>query len=480
MYDIKEIINPQERNVSQIISDLKDRSVKVEHPWSEMIKDYEPTLHKINTDTTSLKDKHRSDGTLEKSARIAIGLEKLHCKRLAEFTFAIPVKRIYSEAQNDIQTAIIKAIEAVYRTARINSVNIDRANMFYACCQIFTIWYVVKKQNNIYGFDSQYKLKCRTYSPMNGFDLYALIDGMGDMKAMSFEYVVTENNREVTYFEVFTSEKHFLWKRNGEGYEEVTSQISDDGRIINGEDIVIGKIPGVYLQRAVPVYYGLSNLREEIEYTLSRGSNVVAYNSSPILKISGGIKGSEDKGEARRIYRVENGGDVAYVSWQQAIDAQKYHVDMMNKLYWMLAQIPDISFENLKGLGNIGYDARKTLFTDAHLKINDESGPWIEFFDREFNVIKSFLAVMNPKWEKDLDQVTCKHVITPFIQNDESVDIQNRMKANGGKAIESQLESITRFGKTDDPQSTLDQIQKEDAKNAALQASVFAASNQEE
>ena len=42
----------------------------------------------------------------------------------------------------------------------------------------------------------------------------------------------------------------------------------------------------------------------------------------------------------------------------------------------MQAQMPDISFENMKSLGNIGYDSRRTLLTDAHLKIGEESGPW--------------------------------------------------------------------------------------------------------
>lgn len=476
MYDINEIFNSG-KSISAIIAELKDKSVKADIPWEELIKDYEPSNHKIVHDKVTLKDKVRSDGTFEPSSRITLGLEKLLCKRMAEFTFAINVKRIYSEAENDIQNEIIKGIEAVYRNVRIDSVNIKRANMYYASCEIFTIWYVVKKPNSLYGFDSEYKLKCRTYSPMNGVKLYPLIDGMDDMKAMSFEYDTTEEGKRVTYFETYTDEKHHVWKQQGGNWEEVTQQHTDEGDIVSGEDISILKIPGIFLLRPVPVYYGLSGLRQEIEYTLSRNSNVIAYNAAPILKVSGGIRGQEDKGESRRIYRVENGGDVSYVSWQQAIEALKYHVDTMLKLYWMQAQIPDISFENMKGLGNIGYDARKTLFTDAHLKIGDEAGPWIEFFDREFNVIKAFLKKMNPKWEKELDKVTCKHVITPFIQNDESVDIANRMRANGGKPIESQLESIRRYGKSEDPQATLDQIQDEDKAAKDAQASVFAASN---
>ena len=40
------------------------------------------------------------------------------------------------------------------------------------------------------------------------------------------------------------------------------------------------------------------------------------------------------------------------------------------------------------------------------------------------------------------------------------------MKGNGGKPIFSQLESIKMAGYSDDPQSSLDQIQKEEAEAA--------------
>lgn len=109
------------------------------------------------------------------------------------------------------------------------------------------------------------------------------------------------------------------------------------------------------------------------------------------MKVTGKLVGDEDKGETRRLFRLENGGDVAYVSWTQAIEALKYHVETLLKLFFMQAQMPDLSFDNMKSLGNIGFDARQMLLSDAHLKIGDESGAWIEFFERECNVIKAFL-----------------------------------------------------------------------------------------
>ena len=296
---------------------------------------------------------------------------------------------------------------------------------------------------------------------MNGTKLYPLFDEQGDLVAVSVEYLRKVKKTEMQFFETYTAEKHFKWANdtaNG-GWKELTVE--------GGEDIEIMKIPAIYNYRPTPVYHGLTGLRKEIEYALSRNSDVIAYNSAPVLKVAGGIQGEERKGEERRIVRVANGGDVSYVSWQQSIDALKYHVDTLLKLFFMQAQVPDISFENMKALGNIGYDARMTLLMDAHLKIGDESGNWLEFLDREVNVVKAFLKSINIKLADEVDNVDVENIITPFIQNDRKGLIDTLTAANGGKAVMSQLDSIRELGDSKDPEATLKQIQEEDNASSA-------------
>ena len=439
------------RPISDVINDLKNKSVDVPE-WSKLLRDYEPTKHKITDDKETRKDKVRSDGTLEKASRIYIGLEKLLTKRTTEFAFAIPVRRVYHNTEdNEKRQQIAKAIEAIYKYARIDSENIKRGNAYFASCEIFTIWYAVEKPTTLYGFNSKYKLKCKTYSPMDGVKLYPLFDEMDDMLAMSFEYKKKIKDKEVTFFETYTADKHYIWKQEEGSWNEISKP----------QDIALLKIPGAYAFRHEPIYHGLSHIREEIEYTLSRNSDVIAYNSAPVLKVTGDLVGDEDKGESRRLFRLKNGGDVAYVSWSQAIEALKYHAETLLKLFFMQGQMPDLSFENMKSLGNIGFDARQMMLSDAHLKIGDESGAWIEFFERECSVIKEFLKFMNADWKDEIDNVEVEHIITPFIQNDETAMTDRLIKQNGGKAIKSQLETIKEAG-AKDPEATLKQIQQEE------------------
>ena len=134
--NIQEIL--AEQDISIKIERLKARSTSVKD-WAEVIKDYEPKLHAIVEDRKGRVDKVHSDGTVDKAARISIGLEKLLTKRITEFTFAIPVKRAYSTA-NDTQQQIAQAIEAIYKKAHIDTENIKRGLAYYASCEIFTMW----------------------------------------------------------------------------------------------------------------------------------------------------------------------------------------------------------------------------------------------------------------------------------------------------------------------------------------------------
>lgn len=436
-------------DTNAVINKLRQRSYSPPE-WAELIKDYEPKFHKIVNDKVGRKDKVHQDGTVDRAARIPIALEKLLTKRVTDFTFAIPPKRIYT-ATGETQEAIANAIEIIYRHAHIDTENIKRGQAYYGSCEIFTLWYTVHREHSLYGFPSQFKLKCRTFSPMNGCKLYPLFDEKGDMLAMSIEYERNDGTEQTTLFETFTDNAHYKWQQTGKEWELAAEP----------ELISIEKIPGAYLMRPQPVYDGLQSLREDLEYTISRNSDIVAYNAAPILKIAGNLVGDELKGETRRVYRLMEGGDVSYVSWAQSVAALEFHINALLKYFWQQSQMPDISFENMKSLGNIGYDARRLMLTDAHLKIGEESGAWLEFLNRECNVIKAFLKKLNTRWAYEVDNVGVEHVITPFIIEDEAAKLDYHMKANGNKPVESQRESIQRIGKSANVEQTMKEIQAE-------------------
>lgn len=446
------------RPAEEVIRDLRRKAVKVPQ-WSDLEKLYDHKKHDVITDQSAFKDKVRKDGTIDRSARIPIGFEKLAVKRMSEFCFAIPVKRRYAGVETDTHRDIVKAIERIYRRVHIDTLNRHRSQDFFACCEVATLWFAQESRHRAYGFDSGYKLRCRTYSPRSGHQLYPLFDGDDDMIALSFEYRRQVAGKERAVFETFTRDKRYLWQEGDSGWE-----------LLEEAAIKLGKIPAIYMHRQEAIYTDITEMRSELEYTLSRNSNVIGYNSAPILKVAGELRGTEDKGEGRRVYRVENSGDVSYVSWAQSVESINFHAGQMRQMIFAMLQLPDLSFENMKGLGAIGYDARQMLLADAHLKVGDESGALIEFLEREGNIVKEYLKLMNTAWANAIDDIEIEHIITPFIQGDELAEIDKRLKANGGKPIESHLESIARYGESEDPTATLRQIQNEEREAAERSA----------
>lgn len=462
MKDLTEILAAG-RPIEEIIKDLKDKTVNVPD-WSKNRKNYFAKEHKILTDYLGRKDRILEDGTQEKAARIAIGIEELVVDRLTQFTFSIPVQRKYGNINdNKVRKDIANAIEQIYRHAHIDSENLKRGKAYYASSEICTVWYSVKKKNDLYGFPSEYKLKCKTYSPFEDeVKLYPLIDDNGEMWAMSFQYTKKDGDNTITYFETYTEDKHYLWRQSDNNVWVVD---------IDGEEIIINKIPSVYLWSKKTAYEKTSILREEIEYAVSRSSDTIAYNAAPIIKVVGnGVKGQEKKGESNRVWRVEKGGDVSYVSWAQSVEAYKFQVDVMKNWIFTLEQLPDISFDNMKSLGNIGYDARMLMFADAHLRVGNESGPILEFLERENNVVKAFLKQMNKSWEGEIDNVSIDNVITPYVPNDVSSKVSICLNGTGNKPMMTQLDAIKFLGLSKNPEETLEELKKEEEEAAKAAA----------
>ena len=281
------------------------------------------------------------------------------------------------------------------------------------------------------------------------------------MIALSIEYKRKVGKKTVVYFDTYTSQAHYKWAGNGSSWELVE------------EDNIerIGKIPGVYVWRATPLWEDTSKIVYEMEWAVSRNGNYLRKNSKPIFvvfadeEIPYGKEGDEKK-EFKSVLQYPKGSTAGYVTWAQAIDNLKFHITELRQSFFTQLQLPDWSYESMKANPMSG-ESRKQLFIDAQLKVKDESGRLLEFFDREVNVVKAFLKVALGEGYKDaIDALPVENVITPFTITEEKDTISNLMMANGNKPIMSQRESIEAFGHSDDVDATLTEIQQEDALDA--------------
>ncbi len=450
--DINEILNLSDPE--KIIGTLKSKSVQTPN-WGGakgLVNEYDPNRHPV-MNRSLYPDIVGDHGTLTHVTRVTYDLQRLAVKRTTELVTGVPVRRIY-KPDNVKQQQVAKVMERIFEKNRINSVNIERFSELFASCEIMTLWYAVQSPNNVYGVQSELKLRCRTFSPMKGDDLFPLFDEYGDLIALSVGYSRKIGNKSINYFDAYTKDRHIKWQNN-EGWS-----------VLEDEPITLGKIPGIYTYRPTPVWEDTSKLVYEMEWAMSRNGNYLRENSKPLFvvfaddNITYNQEGETDK-EFKSVLQFPQGSTAQYVTWQQAVDNLKFYISELRQSFFTQLQLPDWSYESMKATPMSG-ESRKQLFIDAQLKVKDESGRLLEFLDREINVVKQFVKIiLGDAFAADVDALQVENEITPYTITDDADTISMLQMANGNKPVMSQRESIEMLGWSADVEKTMAEIGEE-------------------
>lgn len=451
------------QTIDEIVSLAPDEAVKrlknkafTPPAWSDLVKEYDPALHPV-MNKGKYPDTVTPDGHIEEVTRITFNYQQLAVKRMTELVCGIPVKRIYSP-EDDRQREASECLEAIFQRNRIDSVNIERCNALFSACEILTLWYPTAEKNNLYGFASDYKIRCQTYSPRDGAQLYPLFSE-GDLIALSIETTRTEGGEDVHYLDTYTRDRHIAY-REGKGGWQVDKE----------EEIRIGKIPSAYCMRPTPIWEHTSGGVYEMEWALSRNGNYLRKNSKPIFAVFAdeqvyfGSEESENK-EYRAVVQFPKGGNAGYLTWDQAIDSLKFYIAELRQSFFTQLQLPDWSYESMKSTPMSG-ESRKQLFIDAQLKVTEESGRLLEFYDREVSIVKAFLAMLRPDLADAIEALPVEVVITPYQITEQRDTITELLAANGNKPLISHRESIEQLGWSTNASDTLSEIQQESTLNA--------------
>lgn len=458
MTEIEKLIN-EGVLTADLIAQLKDKQVAVPK-WSGkdgLEAQYDPTKHPVMNRAT-YPDIMEGGGNIDYVTRVTYDFQRLACKRMTELMTGIPVKRVYTP-ENDRQKEVAKYLEAIMQRNRIDSVNIERMNMLFAGCEVLTMWYAVLQDTEAYGFNSKLKFRVKNYSPMLGDQLYPYFDEYGDMVAMSIEYTRKVGKKRITYFDTYTSAKHVQWVNEGAGY-----------RLVVREEIAIGKIPAIYITRPTPIWEDTSKIVYEMEWAMSRNGNYLRKNSKPLLAVFadeevGFDEEKNEREESRAVFQYPKGSSVQYITWDQAVDNLKFYINELRNTFFTQLQLPDWSYEKMSSQAMSG-ESRKQLFIDAQMKVRDESGRWLEAFDREINVVKALLKLMLPDgYASDIDALNVEIEITPFSINDDKDTIDNLIAATGGKSILSRREAIEYLGWSGDVDRTMEQIREDETQD---------------
>jgi len=486
--DLKTLIT--EKPVGEVINELQNGRNRALPATDSFIKQLDPKLHDVmnaalrpdkkvfleddNEDNdpnvisvTGVDEKTGKKYRIEKVARVAIALQKKITNMAAAFTFGNPVILNAEPEENTKEADVLKSVKKVLVKNKTKSLNRRLARILFSSTEVAEIWYIQEgtEENTQYGFKTKSKLKVAVLNPLLGDKLYPYFDETGDMVAFSREYTVEDEQKKKTkYFESYTAEQHFLWKFTKEAWEVVEGFPKKNA---------IGKIPVIYAQQANVEWADVQNLIDRLEKLLSNFADTNDYHASPKIFVEGEVVGFAKKGDSGGIIQGEVGSKAYYLSWNHAPESVKLEIETLLKLIHSISQTPDVSFDNVKGIGAISGVALQLLFMDALLKVMDKCEIFDDYLQRRISVIQAFLKKMNVEagFSAACDSLTIEPEITPYMIKDEQALVNLLMQANGQKAVASRKTSVQILGWADDTEAEIKQIEEEE--NAAAYNSLI-------
>lgn len=437
----------------------------------EIKKELDPQQHKV-FDTSYRKDKRVkadegeiADGgvktvsggkqipmKIEKVTRIGLAYQDIIVSRAAAFLFGFPVN-YDTESEEAKETEVLKALKRIIHDNKMEFFDRDLAKEMFSFTEVAELWFPVEqeKEHEIYGFKSKFKLKSLALKPSKDEELFPTFDEFGDLVAFSRAYSRKSGDTEVKFFETYTAEQFYRFE-NRDGW------IASEGY---PKPNPILKIPIVYGNQDEKDWGKVQNIIEGDEDLRSNFSDINKYHAAPTMFIKGKINGFAAKGEAGKMIQGDKETEARYLEWKAASESVSLEHTMNREDIFSLTQTPDISFNNVKNIGNLGVGAQKMLFMDAHLKVMDKLLIFGPYLQRRINIIKAYIGSFNTSMQEAADRVIIKPDVTPYIMGDdkETADI---LAVGVGSGFVSKKTAVEKFGWSQDVDREYQQIQEEE------------------
>lgn len=239
---------------------------------------------------------------------------------------------------------------------------------------------------------------------------------------------------------------------------------------------LFGKIPVVYADVFQPEWDEVALLMDAREMRLSRLIDTNNYNGDPILKtfdvqdlpnkdtVGKEISfASKIDPETNKLYH----GDAEYLTWDGSQPSVDKELEETKNELFSGSSTPDLSFDNLKGIGNVSGVARKFMLMDAIIKASDNMEVFGPVVQRCVSVVTAGIYnITNIKYRPQLVNNQIDVEFGSILPEDLSETLQNLSIANGGKPINSQRTITAQSPYTDDLEAELQNIEKEESAEA--------------
>lgn len=407
---------------------------------------YSDTEFETDPNTGEEKPKRLEDKTVP-VAKIVTNIPKKIVRTAAAFLFG---GDMIVSADNMDDDSLQDFKQVFVRKLKMKSVFMRFARIVLSETKGAIVFYPVTK-SNIKGTDKdgnpilkkEVVLKAKILSTPKDDNVtnefYPHFDDDDDMDGFIHKYTAMVNGRSCECVKIYAA-------------NEIITGINDGQWVITKDKNLFGKIPVVYAEVDQPDWEDIAVLMDAYEMRLSRMSDTNDYFGDPMLKTYGqtNLPSKETVGKELNFSMEvdpDTGtayhGDAEYLSWQQSIDSQKEEIANERHEIFSGASCPDLSFDNLIGIGDLSGVAREFMTIDAKIKATEQMEIFGPVVQRCVAIVQAGMARISHI--KNAGAIEGNYFEVKFgsiLPKNLTEILQNLAIANGNKPINSQ-ETIT-------------------------------------
>lgn len=213
-------------------------------------------------------------------------------------------------------------------------------------------------------------------------NMYPYFDEYGDMTAFVWEFDTKDGDKTINNTWIFDSAKVY----------KITTANDEIASVAHGFD----RIPIVYVSQEETEWKDAQELIDRYEVALSKLAGSNDYTAHPMIKVFGEVLNAPDKDEDGKAWMIpikrdkdgnEIKGDVQLITNPNSADSTELELSKIEDLIWGITSTVNLSFNNVKGLGNISGVALTLMFLDSNIKATLNEGDNRTMIERIINVL---------------------------------------------------------------------------------------------
>lgn len=357
----------------------------------DFIKEYHGSRDIRDTQVEKIQKDKTISGKIIKKTKLKINYQK----KIVRTATAFEVGEAATLLPNDNKLKLHEEVKAVWNGNRIDAKIQDLVEKRKAYTESALLFYMndLKPDNLIgkilgtLGLSQKKEIKTRVLSS-DKCNLLPYYDSNGDMIAFGYGVSVKVEGKDVKHLWIYTEKQIFKLDNSTGNY--ALMEVVDHG---------FGKIPIVYLEQELPEWEDVKELIDRYEVAVSKQSDSNDYSGHPIMIVEGEVKGAPNKEDVGKVFQIPQkydedgkkigGGDIRFLTNSQAPESIKLEFETIDKDIHSISSTPNISFDNVKGIGSVSGIALKLLFLDAIIKAKSNEGENRTMYERIINIIIS-------------------------------------------------------------------------------------------